>query len=70
MEPGNSKTGGSADPERRGDIAAAGIILLYCAAYAILRLLVSPTLELDEAEQFLAAKVMAFGYSDQPPLFT
>ncbi len=56
--------------ERRSDITAAGIILLYCAAFATLRLLVSPTLELDEAEQFLAAKVIALGYSDQPPLFT
>jgi 4-amino-4-deoxy-L-arabinose transferase-like glycosyltransferase len=56
--------------ERRADFNAAGLILLYCVAYAALRLLVSPTLELDEAEQFLAAKVIALGYSDQPPLFT
>jgi 4-amino-4-deoxy-L-arabinose transferase-like glycosyltransferase len=56
--------------DRRADFAAAGIILLYCIVWVSLRLLVSGTMEIDEAEQFLAAKVIAFGYSDQPPLFT
>jgi 4-amino-4-deoxy-L-arabinose transferase-like glycosyltransferase len=56
--------------ERRGDYTAAGIILLYCIAWMSLRLAVSHTMELDEAEQFLAAKVLALGYRDQPPLFT
>jgi 4-amino-4-deoxy-L-arabinose transferase-like glycosyltransferase len=56
--------------ERRADFAAAGIILLYCIVWVSLRLLVSGTMEGDEAEQFLAAKVIALGYSGQPPLFT
>ncbi len=56
--------------ERREDFAAAGIILLYCILWLSLRLLMSRTMELDEAEQFLAARVIALGYSDQPPLFT
>jgi 4-amino-4-deoxy-L-arabinose transferase-like glycosyltransferase len=55
---------------RRADYAAAGIILLYCVAWFSLRLAVSTTMELDEAEQFIAAKVLALGYPDQPPFFT
>jgi hypothetical protein len=56
--------------ERRADFAAAAIIFLYCIVWVSLRLFVSRTMEIDEAEQFLAAKVIALGYSDQPPLFT
>jgi 4-amino-4-deoxy-L-arabinose transferase-like glycosyltransferase len=58
--------------ERRADYAAAGIILLYCVVWASLRLLVSTTMELDDAEQFVAAKVLSLGYiaQGQPPLLT
>jgi 4-amino-4-deoxy-L-arabinose transferase-like glycosyltransferase len=56
--------------DRRADFTAAALILVYCIIWISLRLLVSRTMELDEAEQFIAAKVMALGYSGQPPLFT
>ncbi len=57
-------------PEGREDLVAAGIILLYCIAWILLRLLVSSTMEIDEAEQFIMARTIALGYSNQPPLFT
>jgi len=40
---------------RRYDVVAIGIFLLYCLAFAVSRLMISSTMELDEAEQFLLA---------------
>ena len=48
--------------------------LLAVAAYfglcGWLRLWVSPTLELDQAEQALLSQQLAWGYTEQPPLYT
>jgi 4-amino-4-deoxy-L-arabinose transferase-like glycosyltransferase len=52
------------------DIYAAGAIGLYCVVYLLLRLLVSPTMEMSEAEQFLDASAFSFGYSQQAPLYS
>lgn len=54
---------------RRDDLRFIIIILLYCITYATTRLLVSSTMELDEAEQFLNSSVFHLGYSNQPPLY-
>ncbi len=55
---------------KKGDILPALVILLYCASYAVLRLLVSPAMELDEAEQFLNGSAFHLGYARQAPLYT
>ena len=48
----------------------AGLILLYCIGYGLLRILVSSTMELDEAEQFRNAAALSLGYSNEPPLYS
>jgi 4-amino-4-deoxy-L-arabinose transferase-like glycosyltransferase len=52
------------------DLAVIGIIFLYCALFALFRILVSQSMELDEAEQFLKGSFFSFGYSNQPPLYS
>ncbi len=48
-----------------------GMIGLYLMGHALLRLALSPTLGIDDAEQILFAQHWAFGYRfRQPPLFT
>ncbi|MGI9491231.1 MAG: ArnT family glycosyltransferase [Geminicoccaceae bacterium] len=47
------------------------LIALYLGLHFVLRLLLSPTLGIDDAEQILFAQQWAFGYRfRQPPLFT
>jgi len=55
---------------RRYDVVAIGIFLLYCLAFAVSRLMISSTMELDEAEQFLLASSFRWGYPAQPPLYS
>ncbi|MFZ2197414.1 MAG: glycosyltransferase family 39 protein [Thermodesulfovibrionales bacterium] len=52
------------------DFAAAGIFFLYCCLYAVLRLSISSTMEMDESEQFLDGSFLAFGYARQPPFYS
>lgn len=56
--------------ERHNDFLAAGVIVLYCVAYSVNRLLISPSMELSEAEQFLDAQAFSFGYNQQAPLYS
>ena len=56
--------------ERHRDFLAIGIIGLYCLAYASMRLLISHSMELSEAEQYLDASVFSFGYRQQAPLYS
>ncbi len=56
--------------EKRDNFLAAGVIILYCIAYAAVRLFISPSMELSEAEQFLDASAFPFGYSQQAPLYS
>ncbi len=56
--------------EKYGYFSITGIIVLYCAAYASLRLAISPAMELDEAEQYLNSFVFRLGYEHQPPLYS
>lgn len=56
--------------ERHKDFLAAGVIFLYCLAYAAIRLLISSSMELSEAEQFLDASVFSAGYNQQAPLYS
>lgn len=51
-------------------LLAFGIIFLYCLIHAFSRFLISPVMQLDEAEQFLNGSVFRLGYSTQPPLYT
>lgn len=46
------------------------LMLGYFAAQVALRVLVSDSLELDEAEQMLATRTLDAGYGTQPPLYT
>lgn len=46
------------------------LIGLYFAAHAVIRVLISPSLGKDEAEQVLLAQALAWGYGPQPPLYT
>lgn len=55
---------------RRYDAIAIGIFFFYCLAFAVSRLLISPTMELDEAEQFLNGSFFQWGYNSQPPLYS
>ena len=50
--------------------AALWIALAYFAAHVALRVAVSPAPELDEAEQLLWTRELAWGYGAQPPLYT
>lgn len=45
-------------------------LLLYFSLFAVVRVLISDALELDEAEQLLLAQWWQWGYSAQPPLYT
>ncbi len=62
-------------PSAEGDDRALrGRVLLATAAYfllhVIIRVLVSGSTELDEAEQVLLTQQLAWGYGSQPPLYT
>jgi 4-amino-4-deoxy-L-arabinose transferase-like glycosyltransferase len=46
------------------------LLLVYLAAFAVLRLLLSKYIEYDDAEQLLFAQSLSLGYSAQPPLYT
>jgi 4-amino-4-deoxy-L-arabinose transferase-like glycosyltransferase len=54
----------------RGLRTVLALFFLYAAAQAVLRVAVSDSLELDEAEQVLLAQQWAWGYGGQPPLYT
>lgn len=45
-------------------------LFLYFATQLLLRVFISPSLELDESEQMLLAQQFAWGYNAQPPLYT
>lgn len=45
-------------------------LLALVSAHVLLRLLLSPALELDEAEQIMWSQALALGYGVQPPLYT
>lgn len=59
-----------AETVKYSDLAILGIIALYCLAYASLRLAISPSMELDESEQYLNSFVFRLGYDHQPPLYS
>jgi 4-amino-4-deoxy-L-arabinose transferase-like glycosyltransferase len=46
------------------------LLALYFVLQLVARLLVSPGLELDEAEQLVLTQKMQWGYGSQPPLYT
>jgi len=46
------------------------LLLAYLSLVAGLQAAVSPTLELDQAEQLILAQKLAWGYTNQPPLYT
>ena len=57
-------------PSGKYDFVAVGIFFLYCLAFAVSRLLISSTMELDEAEQFLNGSNFQWGYNSQAPLYS
>jgi 4-amino-4-deoxy-L-arabinose transferase-like glycosyltransferase len=59
---------GGAFPGR--DIYAVFIIIVYCIVFGVLRLAVSSTMDLDDAEQFLNGASYRLGYPTQPPLYS
>ena len=56
--------------EGYGDWQAIALFFLYCLLYASARLLISSSLEMDEAEQFLRGASFHFAYEEQAPLYT
>ena len=52
------------------NLAVAAIFALYCCLYAVLRLSVSSTMELDDAEQFHNGSYFSLGYAHQPPFYS
>lgn len=55
---------------RKEDATAVGIIFLYFLTHATVRLLISPTMERDESQQFIDAAVFQWGYGAQAPLYS
>ena len=55
---------------RKYDFVAVGIFFLYCLAFAVSRLLISSTMELDDSEQFLIGLDFQWGYNSQAPLYS
>ncbi len=62
--------GGRADALDRLAWAWPWLIVLYFVGEAALRVLLSPTLTLDEAQQALFAQELRLGYDEQPPLYS
>jgi len=58
------------DDSLRHSLLLWGLVCLYFATNATLQWLVSPTADLDQAEQLLLAQDWALGYAAQPPLYT
>ncbi len=59
-----------ARPERRDTALAILVLAAYAVAHLAMRVAVSGTAELDEAEQLVLSQTLALGYDDQPPLYT
>jgi 4-amino-4-deoxy-L-arabinose transferase-like glycosyltransferase len=55
--------------ERGGDVWVLVAIIFYFVAQMCARVMIGPTLELDEAEAFWYARHFALGYGAQPPLY-
>ena len=63
------ETPASRETEKYSYLSIIGIIAFYCLAYASLRLAISPSMELDESEQYLNSLVFRLGYDRQAPLY-
>ncbi len=46
------------------------LLILYFTAHLVIRLFISNSVELDEAEQLLLTQDLRWGYGSQPPLYT
>ena len=57
-------------PFTRYDLLFLAILISYGLLHGLMRLLISASAELDEAEQLLLSQSLALGYTDQPPLYT
>ena len=58
---------GPLDPAQRWFLLA---IVTYFCLHILLRVMISPTLDYDEAEQALLSQWLLPGYTEQPPLYT
>lgn len=47
-----------------------GVLVIYFILQIILRVLISPSLDLDESEQMVLTQKLSWGYGSQPPLYT
>jgi len=47
-----------------------GVLLLYFIVQIILRVWISPSVDLDESEQLVLTQKLSWGYGSQPPLYT
>lgn len=61
---------GRIDPSAWRGARAFALLLTYVAAVALAQMLVSPTVEQDQAEQLVLAQRLAWNYTNQPPLYT
>lgn len=64
-------SGGPLQPENDKQLRNKVLFLLgtYFLANLVLRILISPSLAFDESEMVIATQVMAWGYSNPPPLY-
>src|SRR5215469_6657131 len=47
-----------------------GVLVLYFIVQIILRVWISPSVDLDESEQLVLTQKLSWGYGSQPPLYT
>jgi 4-amino-4-deoxy-L-arabinose transferase-like glycosyltransferase len=67
---GHAADGVQVGSERRDTALAVVVLAAYGLAHLAMRVAVSGTAELDEAEQLVLTQTLALGYDDQPPLYT
>jgi 4-amino-4-deoxy-L-arabinose transferase-like glycosyltransferase len=67
---GHAADGVQVESERRDTALAVLVLAAYGLAHLAMRVAVSDTAELDEAEQLVLTQTLALGYDDQPPLYT
>src|SRR5438876_12418667 len=57
-------------PADRKGLQGGAVLVLYLGVHLLLRLALSPSLIPDEAELALFSQSLAWGYSEQPPLYS
>ncbi|MEZ5479083.1 MAG: glycosyltransferase family 39 protein [Thiolinea sp.] len=71
MPTAKSLPAANAEPASQSALLRLGLLIsLWLFANALLQVWVSPTADLDQAEQLMLSQQLAWGYGSQPPLYT